>query len=650
MAEYKDLDRKVIKLARQIVKMCTEAGSGHPSSALSLVHIVTALMYRVMRYEPQDPWNRASDRLVLSEGHAVPVVYAAYCDLGGVVGTPDRPSVLRFDDALTLRAADSVLDGHPNPAIGFPFFDAATGSLGQGLSVAAGLAGAARLDGLDRKIYCLCGDGESREGQIWEALNFIVDHKLTAVRAVFNCNGLAQSDYVSPRESYPNLAAKLEAFGWEVRVIDGHNWDEVFAALTAEVGDRPLAVVARTVKGWGVKELQGLGWHGKPLSEEQVPQAMADLDALAGELGVADVPDTPAVELVTPARLEPPRFAAPLSAGATEDGLRGVGLEAPLEARKLSTRKAYGAALAALGADHRVVALDGDVKNSTYAEYFADRYAERYFEGRIAEQNMISAAVGLAAGGKVPFVSSFAKFLVRGYDQLEMAVISNANIKLCGSHAGVSLAADGPSQMGLPDVAFLRALAYSRRVDGQPGAKVFLPSDAVSAYRLTEQMANVNGLCYMRTHRPDVEFIYELTDAFPPGKFKHLEDGEDVAIVASGYMVHVARRACRILEEKGGLRASLIDAYCIPLDCEEILRIGDDCRGQVLVVEDNYLGGVADEVCAAAAGSDLGVMVTPMYVNSIPKSAKTPQETLKLVGLTAEDIANAAQRLFDQSA
>jgi transketolase len=647
MAEYKDLDAKVIKLGRMVVKMCTAAGSGHPSSGLALIHLVSALMYRVMRYDPMDPWNTGSDRLVLSEGHAVPMVYAAYCDLGGVAGSQGQPKALRFEDAMTLRDNDSILDGHPNPAIGFPFFDAATGSLGQGISVAAGLAAAARLDGSDKKIFCIVGDGESREGQVWEALDFVVDHKLTAVRPIFNCNGQAQSDYVSGQQTAEALAEKLKAFGFDVKVIDGHNWDEVFAALKAAPAGKPLAIVAKTVKGWGVKELQKHTYHGKPLSEGQIDAAMADLDALAGQLGVAGAADAGADKLATPKPVKRPA-GGNISAGNFSDALKSFGMEKALADRKLSTRRAYGAALAALGADPRVTGLDGDVKNSTFAEIFAKKCPERYFEARIAEQNMISAASGLAAGGRIPFVSSFAKFLVRGYDQIEMAVISNANIKLCGSHAGVSLAADGPSQMALPDLAFVRSFAHSKRVDGSPAIRVFCPCDAVSAFKLTELMANINGMCYMRTHRPDVDFIYEENDEFTVGGFKHLVDGEDLAIVASGYMVHVAKKALDILSASG-LSASLIDAYSMPLQTEEILQIGDDCRGQILVVEDNYLGGFADEITAAAAASDLGVNVRSMFVQAVPKSAKTPEDILKQVGLTAKDIAAAAQEMFDQS-
>ncbi len=649
MAEYKDLDGKVIQLSKQIVRMCSEAGSGHPSTALSLVHIVSALMYRVMRYDPKNPWNRAADRLVLSEGHAVPAVYVAYCDLGGVVGTSDRPSELRFEDAMTLRAGDSVLDGHPNPAIGFPFFDSATGSLGQGLSTAAGLAAAARLDGLDKKIYCICGDGEAREGQIAEAADFIVDHKLTGVVAIFNCNGQAQNAYVSPQQSPDALSAKLTAYGWDARIIDGHNWDEIFEALSAEAGEKPLAIIARTLKGWGVKALQDENSHGKPLGADAVDSAIADLDAKAGELGVADAGEDVRVEKLSSPQAATLPAAGGFTAGMFADAAKVVGLEKAVEEKVLSTRRAYGAALNALGADERIVALDGDVRNSTFTIFFADNYPKRYFEARIAEQNMVSAAVGLAAAGRVPFVSSFAKFLSRAYDQVEMAAVGSANIKLVGSHAGVSLAADGPSQMGLTDVAFFRTLARTRRADGAPACRMMLPSDAVSAFKLTELMANIDGMCYMRTHRPDVPFLYDENETFQVGGFKHPIDGEDLTIVAGGYMVHVAKQAVEMLEEQTGLSAGLIDAYSLPLETDEILRIGDDCRGQILVVEDNYVGGIADEITAAAAGSDLGVMVDSLVLRHIPKSARTPEEALGLVHLSAADIVAAAQKMFDQS-
>ena len=648
MADYKDLDSKVIKLSKQIVRMCTEAGSGHPSSALSLIHLTVALMYRAMHYDPRNPWNTSADRLVLSEGHAVPAIYAAYCELGGVVGYESRPSQLRFDDALTLRDVNSVIDGHPNPAIGFPFFDAATGSLGQGISVAAGLAWAARNGGPDRTIYVIAGDGESREGQIWEALDFIADKTLTNVRVIFNCNGQGQSDYVSSQQSVEALAAKVQAFGCDVQTIDGHNWDEIFQALAAEAAERPLVVLAKTVKGWGVTELQQHTYHGKVLKSDRLGQAIANLDAKGVELGVTGLEDVDASELTVGSSVSRHGGGA-ISAGSFADALTAAGLSDALARRSMATRQAYGAALAALGADQRVVALDADVSNSTFSNLFAAQHPDRYIECRIAEQNMVSAAVGLSAAGKIPFVSTFAKFLVRGYDQFEMAVMTDANVKFCGSHAGVSLAADGPSQMGLADLAFMRAFSRCSGADGAPAVRIFHPSDAVSAFKLTELMANLDGICYMRTHRPSVEFIYGEDDEFTASGFKHLVDGEDLVIVSSGYMVHVAREAVKVLEDEAGLSVGLIDAYSIPVATEEILRIGDDCRGQILVVEDNYAGGIAAEIASAAACSDFGVMVESMYVRRAPKSAKTPQETLALVKLGVSDIVAAAQAMFDQS-
>lgn len=648
MAEYKDLDRKVIKLAKQVVRMCAEAGTGHTSSSLSLAHLVTALMYRVMRYDPRNPWNQGADRLILSEGHAVPIVYAAYCDIGGFVGAPHQPSELRFSDALTLRAADSVLDGHPNPAIGMPFFDAATGSLGQGLSVAAGLALGAKMDDVKRRFYCICGDGESREGQVWEALDFIVDHNLTAVRAIFNCNGLGQSDAVSPQQSLTVLQAKLAAFGFDVKVIDGHDWNQVFDALTAEPGDKPIAILARTVKGWGVAELQPASGHGKALAGARIEAALSELDQLAGTLGVAEVPDSPCVALKAPLTVTASPT-GPISCGSFADALKAVGMDKALESRTIATRNAWAAAMVAIARDPRVISVDADMRHSTAIAPFVSAHPKQFVEAKIAEQNMISMASGLSSAGKIPFTSTFAKFLVRAYDQVEMATVTAANIKMIGSHSGVSLAADGPSQMGLPDLAFMRSFAHTRRLDGEPGIRVFQPSDGVSAFKLTERMANAPGMCYMRTHRPDVPLLYSEDEEFGDEGFKLLIDGEDLVILSSGYMVHVAKQACEILEKRAGLSAGLIDAYALPLDAAQILQIGDDCRGQILVVEDNFVGGFGDEIAAAAASSDLGVMVERMFVDRTPKSGRSPEDLLKMLNLTAEDVAATAQRIFDRS-
>lgn len=635
---------KAIELSKLALQMTAQAAAGHPSSATSLAHIVATLMYGEMRYDPKNPWNRGADRLVLSEGHAVPIVYAAYADLAGAIGNdPAKPRQLSIDDLNDLREWDSVLDGHPNPAEGFPFFDAATGSLGMGLSVAAGLAIAARLDGLDRNVYCLIGDGESREGQIAEALDFIVDHGLSNICAFFNCNGKGQAAAVSTQQSPQTLYDKLIAFRWEAAIIDGHDPNQIAAAIDSfRKSDRPFAIVAKTVKGWGVQRLQQGNSHGKPLTKGQVQQALESLDAKRTELGVQAVD---ASVLRPPAVMSEPRpgrqenFKLPPFA----EGLQAAGFGEALDKGKLATRRAYGAALAALGAlDDRIVALDGDVSNSTFAEIFAVQHPERFFEGKIAEQNMVSAAVGLAAAGKIPFVSSFAKFITRASDQVELAAISRANIKIVGSHCGLGPASDGPSQMALADVAFFRALAD---VDGggQPACRFFQPADAVAAYKMTELMANLTGMCYMRTHRPDVSFIYRFDEAFEVGGSKLIRQGPVITLVASGFMVSVATAACGTLAE-GGLDCTLIDAYGMPLNTELILEAAGQTNSLILTVEDNYGGGFGSAVAEAAAKAG-GFTVEQLCLRRIPKSARRPEELLAHYGLSSDSICGAVRRL-----
>lgn len=638
-------ESRVIELGKHVVRMTTAAGSGHPSSALSLAHIVAGLMYEQMRYDPADPWNPGSDRLVLSEGHAVPIVYAAYADLNGVVGkSPQQKRALTLNDLKTLRELNSVLDGHPNPAEGFPFFDAATGSLGQGLSVGAGLGLAARLNKIDKRIFVIIGDGESREGQIWEALDFIIDHKLTHVVPIFNCNGQGQADYVSKQQSAEVVAAKLKAYGYEVETIDGHDL-KVIGKTLEKVGktDKCLAIVAKTQKGWGVESLKAHTNHGKPLGEADVAEAEASLDRTAAALKIA-------IDDRKPQPKAPPAVSLKKHEGAivvepfAEAMERGKMADAVAK-NKLSTRRVYGAALLALGrADERIVAVDGDVSNSTFANLFAKEFPHRFFECKIAEQNMISVAVGLSAGGMIPFASSFAKFLARGYDQMEMAAITRANVKLVGSHSGISLGADGPSQMSLPDMAYFRS--YTHADDGRGGraATLFHPADAVAAYHLTVLAANTPNIVYVRTHRPDVALLYKPDEKFEIGGCKQLAEGGKLTVVASGYMVTVALQAVRDLE-KAGIKCNLFDAYCLPLNCEPIFAAAKKSGGRILVVEDNFTGGVYSEVAEAAAR--LGdIRVDGLLCPRIPKSGKTGDIILESLGLGPADIVARVKTLL----
>lgn len=634
---------KAVELGKHVLRMTTAAGSGHPSSALALCHIVVELMYRQMRYDPTNPWNPSSDRLVLSIGHAVPIVYAAYADLGGAVGLSEASRrILTIDDLSALRELSSELDGHPNPAEGFPFFDAATGSLGQGLSVAAGLAMAARLNGIKKRIFVIGGDGESREGQVWEAMDFIVDHKLTNVCMVFSCNGHGQADAVSFQQSAEAIAAKAAAFGWHVIDIDGHSPEELSAALTkAGSKKKPTAIVARTVKGWGVDLMRGKNFHGKPIPAEDLERACGELDATGQRLGA-----TPGGHLHPRSRSITVRRQAgkPIALPSFEIALKRVGLESALDARKLATRVAYGAALVALGdADPRIVSLDGDVSNSTFSNLFAAKHADRFFECRIAEQNMISVGAGLAAAGKIPFASSFAKFIARATDQIDMAAISRANLKIVGSHAGVSLGADGPSQMSVADVAYFRSMTRAENGRGQVICHTFHPCDAISAFRCAELMANVDGLCFMRTHRPTVPFVYPFDERFELNGVKHLRTGENLTLVSCGFMLHTVLEAADRLAGDG-LECNVFDAYTFPLDAEPILKAAQASCGVILTVEDNYLGGLHAELAEAAAAVG-HVRVTGMTVRRIPKSAKTADEIFSLVGIGLEQIIAQATHL-----
>lgn len=636
---------KAIELSRHVIRMTADAESGHPSSGTSLAHITTVLMYHAMRFDAANPWNPLSDRLVLSEGHAVPIVYAAYADLGGVFGaTPASARKMTLEDLWTLRRIDSLVDGHPNPAIGFPFFDAATGSLGQGVSVAAGLALAARMDGIEKTIYVIVGDGESREGQIWEALDFIADHKLAAVRVIINCNGMGQSDYVSVQQSAETLARKVEAYNLHAVTIDGHDPDAIAKALVAQgPKGKPVVIIAKTKKGWGVSELQQVSYHGKPLSAKEVEGALAQLVLPAKKPDMTLCPPLPKGEIPT---AEPDLFALPDPDFAKlAEGTKFAGAVAK---GKLATRQAYGMALRALGhASKRVVALDADVSNSTFADVFAKAFPDRYVECRIAEQNMISVAVGLAAGGKIPFASTFAKFFVRAYDQIEMAANSCANIKLVGSHSGISLGADGPSQMGVVDPAFFGSLASVRTPKGHPGAVVLNPCDAVSAYKLLGLMAAYDGLAFMRTLRPETVPVYPTTEAFHLIGQKTVAKGKDLTIVSWGYMIHESLKAIAALA-KDGIECGLVDAYSLPLADDFLAAIGVADGSTLLVVEDNYAGGLGSAV-ATAAGVRGKVRVVTMTCQRMPKSGKSADDVLKFVGLDFEAIRRQAKTILGKA-
>jgi transketolase len=637
---------KAIQLDQMALQACAAAGSGHPTTALSLGHLTTVLLYHTMRWVPDAPRYPTSDRLVLSEGHAVPILYAAAADLGIFFGKDERAlRPMAVSDLMSLRAIDSAIEGHPNPMEGFPFFDAATGSLGQGLSVAAGLGLAARADGMTKRIYCIVGDGESREGQIWEALDFLIEHKLTNVLPIFNCNGYGQSDAVSRQQSPAVLKKKLEAVGFEAIEIDGHKPDEIrkaFETAAAKASEGVcVAVVARTVKGWGVPSIQGGAWHGKPPVGDKLKQAEEELNATRVGLIPALAGDQ--LKIFPPPPYEPSAPAAQ-EIPALPDVMKRWDMTSAYQAGRLSTRKAFGLALRALGQSSPAVwALDADVKNSTFTEWFAGDKSvnERFVECRIGEQNMASAAVGLSAAGKIPFMASFGKFITRAYDQIEMGLLSGANLKIVGSHVGVTPASDGPSQMALPDVAWFRSLSTVRDHRGQPGCYILQPADGFAAYALTVAAAEHHGMCYLRVHRPEVEFLYDDATDFELGKFEVLTEGRDLLIVTAGYMVHECNKAIELLD-KAGVDATLVDLYSIPFDAEALLDLANQNGGNILTVEDNFGGGIGSAVSEACTDSGDGFTIWQMYVRNLPKSARTEEEQLRHCGLHHTQIAAKA--------
>jgi len=640
---------RAIALDTMSLEMCAESGSGHPTSAMSIGHLISVLMYRTMRWLPDQPDCQTSDRLVLSEGHAVPAVYAAMADIGATVNWNGEPVKLNPGHLKTLREADSPLDGHPNPMEGVAFFDAATGSLGQGLSVAAGLGLAAIADKTDRKIYCIIGDGEAREGQITEALDFIMDYNLTNVLPIFNCNSYGQAGAVSEQQSPERLTSKLEAFGYEVSTIDGHNPNAIkgaFDQFNLEDRTQPMAIVARTVKGWGAPSMQGGNWHGKPATKESVQGVIAELRQTG--LNLTSSLTTASIAIPTPTTAPRQTETQSTHTMSFKEAMQKWDMATVLQSGKMATRKAYGVALRALGhANKNVWAVDTDVSNSTFSNIFAndESLADRFVECKIAEQNMYSVGVGLSAAGKIPFCSTFSKFITRGYDQIEMAINSGANIKIVGSHSGISLAADGPSQMSLPDIAWFRSFSTMTDHYGNPGCYVLQPADAWAAYGLTVAMAEHTGCAYLRTFRPEVEMIYDEGTTFELGGMEVLTEGRDVLIVSAGYMIHECNKAIDELDRLG-VDATLLDLYSLPFDEEQLLDLANVNNGNVYVVEDNYGASLGSAVADACAASGDAFTVEQLYVRRIPKSARNPESILRMCGLHYTDIAKGAASLL----
>lgn len=594
------------------IRCTTAAGSGHPTSGMSAADLMAVLLAKYLRFDWSNPRLANNDRLVFSKGHACPVLYAMYKAAGAITD----------QELLTLRKLGSRLEGHPNPHT-LPLVDVATGSLGQGLGNGVGMALSGKyLDRLPFRVWVLLGDSEMAEGSIWEAIDKAGHYKLDNLIAILDMNRLGQRGETALGWNGAAYAVRLRAFGWHAIELDGHDLPAINAAYAEALARKgqPTCLVARTEKGHGASLTANKdGWHGKALSADQAKQAISEL---GGERH----------QVVTTLKPEPRQAPAPT--------VKELKLPAYALGTKEAPRKAYGDALVALGAARPdVVVLDAEVSNSTHADEFKKAYPDRFFEMYIAEQQMVSAAVGLAVLGKRAFASTFAAFFTRAYDQIRMAAVSNATIHLAGSHAGVSIGEDGPSQMALEDLAMMRAVG---------GSTVLYPSDPNQTAQLVAQMVDLKGVSFLRTTREKTPVLYPPGEKFPVGGAKVVKSSskDSVAVVAAGITLHEALKAHATLEAEG-VAVRVIDAYSVkPIDRETLHQAAKDTGGRLVVVEDHWPeGGLGDAVLEAFAGTDGPLpRVVKLGVRKMPGSG-TPAQLLDAAGISADHIVKAVKSL-----
>lgn len=610
MAQSEQIARLAKLVRYYILISTTEAGSGHPTSSLSATDLMTCLLFGgAFRFDAEHPEHPNNDRLVFSKGHASPLLYALWASAGRV----------SEEELMTMRKFGSPLEGHPTPA--FRYAEAATGSLGQGLPIGLGMSlNAKYVDRLPYRTYVLLGDSEMAEGSQWEAMQLAAHYKLDNLIGIIDVNRLGQRGETMYGHNLGAYEKRISSFGWETIVIDGHNIDEILAAYqkATQAAGRPVMIIAGTVKGKGVSFIEDKnGWHGKPLNKEQLKQALAELGevdpSLRGEI-------SPPESLRLPAQQPQP-----------------VQKILYLADKPVATRKAYGNALVRLFPKFpNMVVLDAEVSNSTFADLFKERYPERFFEMFIAEQNMVGAALGISRRAKIPFVSTFAAFMTRAFDQIRMSQYSDANIKFCGSHAGVSIGEDGPSQMGLEDIAMFRTIL---------GSVVLYPSDAVSTEKIVEEAAKHKGNVYIRTTRMETPIIYKTNEEFPIGGAKVLKqsDRDVVAVITAGITVHEALAAYEELK-KEGILTRIIDLYSIKPADKETLRKAANVTQAFVTVEDHFSeGGIGETVRSLMA--DIDVPVHSLCVRKMPKSGK-PGELLDYEEISRNGIIRKVRELI----
>lgn len=606
------------KLRIDSIRATNASKSGHPTSCASMAEIMSVLFFNTMRYNLKFPRDPSSDRFILSKGHAAPILYAAWAEAG----------LFPLSELQNLRKIDSDLEGHPTPRLNF--IDVGTGSLGQGLSVAAGMAYVGKYyDKASYRVYCLVGDGESAEGSIWEGLHFSSHYNLDNLCVIFDINRLGQSEPTSLQHNMEVYRKRLDAFGFNALVVDGHDVEELAKAFyeAASTKGKPTAILAKTFKGKNFPNIEDTdNWHGKPLGE----QAQTVISHLEGLIkNKESLPFTPqkVVNDAPPVNIKDIKLSSPPNYKLGES---------------VATRLAYGTALAKIAQNNdRVIALDGDTKNSTYSEKIKKVAPERYIECFIAEQNLVGVAIGATCRDRtVAFVSTFATFFTRAFDQIRMGAISQTNVNFVGSHCGVSIGEDGPSQMALEDLALFRAV---------PGSTVFYPSDAVSAERAVELAANTKGICFIRTSRPNTAVIYNNDEVFTIGKGKVVKQSpkDQVLIIGAGVTLYEGLAAAEQLAAEG-IHARVLDPFTVkPIDAALIISNAKQCGGRIVTVEDHYPeGGLGEAVLSAVAG-ERDIMVKKLAVPTVPRSGP-PKVLLDMFGISAKNIIAAVKEIINQ--
>ncbi|MFC1854406.1 transketolase [Candidatus Dependentiae bacterium] len=617
-----ELQFRAAMLRIDSIRSTTAAGSGHPTSCLSAAEIISSLFFGVMNIDPEKYHSPDTDRFILSKGHAAPVLYAALKQLG----------VISDEELLQLRDFNSPLEGHPTPLC--PMVEFATGSLGQGLAVGVGMAISAKRKGHSFRTYVLTGDGELSEGSNWEAASLASNYQLDNLVAVVDCDRLGQTGESLHGHDIEAFAEKFTAFGWKAFCVNGHDINEILDAFDVAKNNVscPCVILAKTIKGCGVKSIADKnGFHGKALTEKEAKDGIAEIKrSFAGYGEFEERLGKTEQKTVESQDVKVPEVKIHIDKSPDFEELMS----------NMSTRKAFGIALKDLGHEsENVVVLDGDVGNSTFTNMFEKQFPERFTQSFISEQAMVGMATGMSSRGEIPFAATFGAFLTRAHDQIRMAGVGRNPLRLCGSHAGVSIGQDGPSQMGLEDIAMMRSI---------PNSIVLYPSDSVSAYKLVEQMVNYNtGISYMRTTRSGTPVLYKATEEFHIGHCKVLRRSESdrIALVGAGITLHEALKAYEALRAED-IDVAVVDLYSVkPIDEEMLAQISASCDGKILTVEDHYPeGGIGEAVKSVLSAT--GAQVFSLAVNQLPKSGDS-KDLMRAAGIDAESICVRVREILN---